>query len=180
MGWSYIGTCHCTSGPKYYWGNDRKNGLQQNRIYEGGFSLTFATDLGLFLCCSYMFNSLVMATYCLETICKEDLLVRTLIYFINGCIFLTVRLLNPCKHNFRLAGRTNLSLMYQGWCTSSTRHCSRTNIGIKSHFCTVFDLLLYSHAFCRHSVNCLIKKTGYEMEDFMFLTLLSFSPWQVP
>ena len=37
----------------------------------------FATVLGLIVCCSYMFSSLEMAIYCLETAFKEDLLVRT-------------------------------------------------------------------------------------------------------
>ena len=50
---------------------------QSNYIYEGGFTLTFATDLGLFACCSYMFSSHEMAIYCLETAFKEDVLVRT-------------------------------------------------------------------------------------------------------
>ena len=52
--------------------------LSNNYNYEGRFTLTFPTVLGLCVCYSYMFSSLQMAIYCTETAFKEDLLVRIL------------------------------------------------------------------------------------------------------
>ena len=61
-----------------------------------------------------------------------------------------------------LAGTANLSLPYQGWCTLSIHIVGVVDtLGLKSHFYTAFDLLLYSFTFWRHSANCLNKNFGH-------------------
>ena len=123
---------------------------QSNLNYEGGFSLIFATVCGLLACCSYMFSSLEMAIYCLETAFKENLLLGIPGLLCKCCIFLPLRLLNPCKHYFRYGNEMlidlhpfnifplqicikyfyhNISLDMLSWkMWKVSKHCRRQNI----------------------------------------------------